>query len=238
MRPPSAVSSAPAGGSREQEQGEAQGGTWGARAPRIWGRSPHFNKSARSSWGRSPHFNICPQFAGRDAPQTACRETRQPREEGPAFWGRSPHFDTFWGRSPQLFGVGPRNLTFVSGAGEAIGSLLEVITARPSRSPCRDAPAFGGGIRSGGQQPGAGARRGPRREGRACGRRQAAGGGEEQAGHLPGNPNAPAWSRHPSREWRMGSGEWDDEERLASSLLAVRCSLFAVRCLRSNRIAG
>ena len=35
MRPSSAVASAPAGGSREQEQGEAQGGTWGARAPQA-----------------------------------------------------------------------------------------------------------------------------------------------------------------------------------------------------------
>jgi hypothetical protein len=33
-----------------------------------------------------------------------------------------------------------------------------------------------------------------------------------------------------SREWRMGSGEWEDEESLASSPFAIRCSLFTVHC--------
>jgi hypothetical protein len=41
------------------------------------------------------------------------------------------------------------------GVREALRPLLDVIPARSARSPCRDAPAFGGGIRSGGRQPGA-----------------------------------------------------------------------------------
>ena len=37
-----------------------------------------------------------------------------------------------------------------SGGSEAIRPLLDVISARSARSPCRDAPAVGGVIRSGG----------------------------------------------------------------------------------------
>jgi hypothetical protein len=48
-----------------------------------------------------------------------------------------------------------------------------------------------------------------------------------------------------SREWRMGSGEWEDEESLASSpftirhsLFTVHCSLFTVHCEHSHHILG
>ncbi|MCX6875151.1 MAG: hypothetical protein NTW21_15275 [Verrucomicrobia bacterium] len=57
MRPPSEVATAPAGGSREQEQGEAQGGTWGACVPRARVDSPadHLPGNPKApAWSATP----------------------------------------------------------------------------------------------------------------------------------------------------------------------------------------
>ena len=43
------------------------------------------------TWLR-PDQDSCPLSAGRDAPQTACRETRQPPEESPRGLGSVPAF--------------------------------------------------------------------------------------------------------------------------------------------------
>jgi hypothetical protein len=109
MRPPSEVASAPAGGGREQQQDEAQGGSevlvrevlvsGGGGLSGEW-RVGSGEWEDEESLAYSPlairhslfTVDIRPLSAGRDAPQTACRETRQLPEEGPRVLGSVPAF--------------------------------------------------------------------------------------------------------------------------------------------------
>ena len=113
MRPPAEVASAPAGGSREQEQGEAQGGSEVLVSGRV--RVRVIRRVANGKWedeeslASSPlavHCGHSPHFCGARRPADGLSRRRASHfKRGSAVWGRSPHFNnpTFLGPAHGLW---------------------------------------------------------------------------------------------------------------------------------------
>ena len=103
MHPPSAVASAPAGGSREQEQGAARGGSEVLVSGRgVSGEWRVVSCEWEGEERLASLWTFAPFLRGETPRRRPVARRASHLKRDPAIWGRSPHFNIFWGWSPQL----------------------------------------------------------------------------------------------------------------------------------------